>query len=406
VVLLLIEFVKLAYISWTAWLDTIKTNRMNRGGEQSMSDKDEARDTALDRVIDGRSWDAFCDGLKEAGRAVVLAEGAPDNALDRAEGWRYLTRLTRAALESFLEASDTQAPEFRCPVHETIKMGMDNPDNIYLAAPVNGKYSYKITGTRGSVHYLGFGSQAGGYGKTGSLDTTGYLEAADMQIAEDGSFEVLVSSEKQPGNWLPMTEATRLVQVRQTRLDHKNEIPAQVSITRIDGPNEPRAFLPEKTDNALASAAFFVHATSDLFRQWTEGFKLHTNQLPRFDPDKAFQAGGDPNIAYYHSYFDIQDDEALVIEFTPPECDFWNFQLGNYWLESLDYRYYPVHLNKHMAKYREDGSVRIVIAKSDPGVDNWMNTCGRNQGTMCVRWIRAKTHPTPCTRLIKLEKLK
>ncbi|NRB41865.1 MAG: DUF1214 domain-containing protein [Pseudomonadales bacterium] len=360
---------------------------------------------ALAKLISGESWHAFCDGLKEAGDKVIQADTAPDNALDRAEGYRYLARLTRAALESFLEASDTQAPEFRCPVHETIKMGMDNPDNIYLAAPVNGKYSYRISGKRGSVHYLGFGSQAGGYGKTGSLDTTGFLEASDMLIEEDGSFELIASSEKQPGNWLPMSEGTRLIQVRQTRLDHKNEIPAQVSITRIDGPNEPRAFDPARMDNALASAAFFVHATSDLFRQWTEDFKKHTNELPQFDPAKAFRAGGDPNIAYYHSFFDIGDDEALVIELTPPPCDFWNFQLGNYWLESLDYRYFPVHINKLTANYNEDGTVTVVISKKDPGVKNWMNTCGRNQGTMCVRWIRAEYHTQPITKLVKIKDL-
>ncbi len=360
---------------------------------------------ALSRLQSGASWDAFCDGLKEAGKAVIAAENTPKNALDQAEGYRYLARLTRAALESFLEASDTTAPEFRCPVHETIKMGMDNPDNIYLAAPVNGKYNYRIRGKRGSVHYLGFGSQAGGYGKTGSLDTTGFLEAADMTVDDDGSFDIIASVEPHSGNWLPMTDATRLIQVRQTRLDHKNEIPAQVTIERIDAENKPRTFAPERMDKALASAAFFVHATSDLFKQWTEDFKQHPNSLPRFDPDKAFQAGGDPNIAYYHSYFDIADDEALVIDLQPPECDFWNFQLGNYWLESLDYRYFPVHLNKLTAKYNADGSVRVVVCKTDPGVDNWMDTCGRNEGTMCVRWIRAKTHPDPQVKLIKLKDL-
>lgn len=366
---------------------------------------------ALASVIDGSSWDAFCDGLKEAGHKVIMAQNTPDNALDRAEGWRYLTRLTRSALESFVETTDNTAPEFRRAVHETIKMGMDNPDNIYLAAPVSGKYRYRITGKRGSVHYLGFGSQAGGYGKTGTLDTTGYLEAADMQVNADGSFEIIVACEKpENGNWLPMSAETKLVQVRQTRLDHKKEIPAEVKIERIDGENCPRPFDPARMDHALKSAAFFALATADLFRQWTEDFKQHTNLLPRFSPQKALQAGGDPNIAYYHSYFKIADDEALLIHLTPPQCDFWNFQLGNYWLESLDYRYYPVHLNKHTAKYNADGSVRIVIAKTNPlnlgiSADNWMNTCEHNEGTMCVRWIRAETHPDPVTQLVKLADL-
>ena len=109
---------------------------------------------AIQRVMDGACWEDFCDALKAAG-SVVLREGSPGDPLDRAEGWRYLTRLTRAALETFVEASDAQAPEFRRAVGETIKMGMDNPDNVYFSAPVNGNSEYRISGTRGTVHYLG-----------------------------------------------------------------------------------------------------------------------------------------------------------------------------------------------------------------------------------------------------------
>lgn len=374
-----------------------------------MSDKEKAALQSLERVMDGRSWNEFCDALKAAGNKVVLSSTAPTDSLQRAEGFRYMARLTRAALESFLEAADTQAPEFSRAVHETIKMGMDNPDNIYLAAPVNGSYTYKITGNRGTVHYLGFGAQAGGYGKTNSLDTTGYLEAKDIILDANGNFEIIASSEqpKNAKNWLKMTPDTKLIQVRQTRLDHKKEIPAAVKIERIDGPNQPRHLSAERVDKALQGAAFFIAGTSQLFAQWAEDFRKQPNTLPRFDPAKATQAGGDPNIAYYHGYFKLADDEALVIEVTPPVCDFWNFQLANYWLESLDYRYFPVHLNKHMATYNADGSVRIVVSKNKPvsPIANWLDTCGRNEGTMCVRWIRSSSFPQPKTTVVKLNSL-
>ncbi len=114
---------------------------------------------SVQRILDGRSWEEFCDTLKAAG-SVVLSESSPDDPFNRAEGWRYLTRLTRAAFETFVESGDAQAPEFRLTAHETIKMGMDNPDNIYQSCSINGKYRYRITGTRGTVHFLGFGTQA------------------------------------------------------------------------------------------------------------------------------------------------------------------------------------------------------------------------------------------------------
>lgn len=374
---------------------------------------DEARAEALEALRDGSAWDAFCDQLKVAGK-IVLDESVPDNDIDRVEGYRYLARLTRCALESYLESADNRAPEFRRPVHETIKMGMDNPDNVYLSAPVDSRYRYRVSGTRGTVHYLGFGTQSGGYGKTGNLETTGYLEAADMTLEADGRFSIIVSAERpnDADNWLPMAPDSRMIQVRQTRLDHSQEVIAQVAIERIDEQGQsiskPRPFLPERLAPALQSAGKFVQGTAHVFKSWTDGFKAHSNTLPRFSPDVAFKAGGDPNIAYYHSYFDIKDDEALEITLNPPECDFWNFQLGNYWLESLEYRYFPVHINNHTARYEADGSVVVTVSKYKPDTEvaNWLDTCGRNQGTMCVRWIRAKAEdtdlPVPRVKIITI----
>jgi hypothetical protein len=379
---------------------------MSEANNQSDA-KEIAKQASIARVMDGRSWDDFCDALKKAGHDIVLAPTAPTNPLDRAEGWRYLSRLTRGALESMLEAADTQAPEFSRAVHETIKMGMDRPRTIFISPRQSMAISPTALPARAARCITwALGAQSGGYGKTASLDTSGYLEAKDMQINPDGSFEIIASSTPQKGNWLRMAPESRLIQVRQTRMDHKKEIPAQVKIERIDGPNQPRHLIAERVDKALAGAAMFIAGSAGLFARWTEDFRQHPNTLPRFNPDVALAAGGDPNIAYYHGYFSLADDEALVVEFTPPECDFWNLQLANYWLESLDYRYFPVHVNKGTAHYNADGSVRIVISKStisnQVNTPNWLDTCGRNEGTMCLRWIRASEHPQPQARVVKI----
>ncbi len=359
------------------------------------------------RIVDGRTWSEFCDTLKAAG-ALVLDAATPEDPLTRAEGFRYLSRLTRAALETFVEASDAQAPAFRQATGPTVKMGMDNPDNVYLSAPVNGGFDYRIRGKRGTVYYLGFGSQAGNYGATGSLNTTGYLEAKDMAIDPDGSFTIIASSKEQPAgvNWLPMQPETRMIQVRQTRVDHRDEVLAQVEIERIDGPNQPQPLEPARLDRMFAGAASFVAGCARLFKSWADGFQEHVNRLPRFPHEKAFAAGGDPNIAYYHSAWRLAPDEALVIEVIPPKCDYWNFQLANYWLESLDYRYHDIHVNKGTARYRPDGSVRVVVAHEDPGCENWLDPSGHEAGTMCWRWIRAVEHPEPACRVVKLSSLR
>ncbi len=360
---------------------------------------------ARKRLMTGRSWEEFCDTLKAAGQ-TILAGGSPSEDIDRAEGFRYLSRLARAALETFVEYNDPDAPVLHRPVHETAKIGADNPDNHYQHATLSGRHTYRITGSRGTIHYLGLATQTGGVASSGDSVQSGYLEGSDLEIGPDGAFEIVLSCEPQPGNWLPMQPETSTLIVRQTYLDRASETPADLRIERVGGDPRPAPLTPEKMDRGLKAAAGLVVACSSLFSNWAQGFRdKHNNQLPQFDNAISMGAGGDPNICYYHSYWQLAPDEALVIEVTPPECESWNFQLDNHWMESLDYRYFTISLNKHTAVSRDDGSVRLVVAHEDPGTDNWIETAGHSQGTMCFRWIRAHEHPQPQTRVAKLSEL-
>jgi hypothetical protein len=363
-----------------------------------------ASDANAERVLDGSAWADFCDGLKQAGD-VILREASPHDALDRAEGFRYLSRLARVALESFLEFADPAFPVLRRPAHETVKIGADNPDNYYQSAPISGAHEYRISGNRGTIHYLGFGTYAGGYGSSGRRGQDGYREAGDLEIGPDGDFELIVSTEERPGNWLPMQPDSSLLIVRQTFRDRANESIANLRIERLGGARTPAPFTPALLDRGLRAAAAYVNGTASLFADWAEGFAKRPNELPKFDPAVAAAAHGDPNIAYYHGYWELGPDEALLIEATPPPCDYWNFQLNNHWMESLDYRYHRIALNHQEARLRSDGSVRLVVAHQDPGTDNWLDTAGHSRGTMCLRWIGAEEHPEPTTKVVKLAEL-
>ncbi len=308
---------------------------------------------------------------------------------------------------AFIEHADPKAPVLHRVVHETVKMGADNPDNFYQTAAISGEYEYRIFGQRNTVKYLSFGTQIGHYGSGGGMPPTGFLEASDIEVNDDGFFEIVLSCDKKEKNWLPMTPETGTLVLRQTFLDRETEIPADLTIERIggdiDGKKEPSQLTPQIVEAGLKSTSTLVAGASLLFSKWARDFQKHSNELPMFDPDVSNAAGGDPNIIYYHSHWALASDEALVIDAMPPECEHWNFQLNNYWMESLDYRYYQIHTNKHLASYRQDGSVRIVVAHSNPNVPNWIHTTGHESGTMCFRWIKAKEHPQPQTRVVKLK---
>ncbi len=358
------------------------------------------------KVMDGSAWDEFCDALKHAGK-IIQSPKAPKDAFDQAEGYRYLTRLLRGGLESFLEFRDPEFPQLRCGAHETIKLGADNPDNRYESCSVNPKNDYRLFGTRGTVDYLGIGSVINKYATGGGMKTTGYIDAREMTINDDGSFELIISQREHPGNWLPIGPETNSINVRQTFQDRINEKPAELKIERIGAEGErPAPLTAEKLVRGLQGATMFVQGSAKLFEDWSESFLPTNNQLPPADQAYCQAIGGDPNIFYFHSAWELADDEVLVIEAsTIPECQTWNFQLDNWWMESLDYRHHTIHVNKHTAHYEDDGSVVVYISHTDPGKPNWVETAGHKLGTMCWRWIGADEHPLLNVRVVKFADL-
>lgn len=359
------------------------------------------------RILDGTAWNNFCDALKEAGE-IVNSDKAPQDAFNRAEGYRYLTRLLRGGLESFLEHRDPAFPQLRCGAHETIKLGADNPDNRYESAPLNPQFDYRISGIRGSVDYLGLSTIINKYASGGTMEVTGHIDARGLDISPDGTLEIIISQREHSGNWLPMGPKTNSITVRQTFQDRIEERRAELKIERIGaGDDRPEPLSAEKLERGLQGAVRFVKGSSQMFENWAESFLPTNNQLPPADQDYCQSIGGDPNIFYFHSAWELAADEVLVID-APliPECQTWNFQLDNWWMESLDYRHHTIHINKDTAHYNPNGSVRVVVSHTDPGVPNWVETAGHAMGTMCWRWIGAQEHPELDTQVMKLAELK
>jgi len=76
-------------------------------------------------------------------------------------------------------------------------------------------------------------------------------------------------------------------------------------------------------------------------------------------------------------------------------------------MESFDYRHRPINTNNHLARKDADGSWTIVVAAEDPGVPNWLDTGGRREGFLLLRWVLAgDAPPTPTCRLVEVASLR
>ncbi|MDG3009432.1 DUF1214 domain-containing protein [Rhodococcus sp. D2-41] len=349
-------------------------------------------------------WNEFCDRLREAGQGLIDA-AAPQDTLTQDEGVRYLLRLLRYSSLNNIEYSDPMYPEFTYALDPNVKckIGADNPDNIYMSARISGKHRYRISGSRGTVPLITFGSKASRYHLDGTMASTGEISTDEIPVDADGNFSFIASVDRPAeGAWLPLAADTNGLVGRQSFQDRSTEIPAQVRIELIDEAPQPAPIDTDAFARQLKLTTAFVKGTAATFAKWTKMFMTRPNELPDWGQDHFQNAGGDPTIFYLHGYWKLAEDEAWVIETEVPDCEYWNFVLQNWWMESLDHDRMNTYINNHTAELNDDGTLTIVVAAKDPGFGNWISTAFHDEGTALMRWVGADNHPLPSCKVVKL----
>jgi hypothetical protein len=95
--------------------------------------------------------------------------------------------------------------------------------------------------------------------------------------------------------------------------------------------------------------------------------------------------------------FELNYDEALVVTLNPLGAEYLGIVLTNPWLRTLSYDHRITSLNNLSARPNADGSFTFVIASRDPGVQNWLDTCGLRSGIILARWELFSRRPSKTT---------
>jgi hypothetical protein len=364
-------------------------------------------DPADRRIMTGEAWEAFCDALKRAGR-LVLADGVPASARDRAEGFRYLTRLLAAGITTCVEHADGDAPSFGRMVDYDMRWGLDCPDCLYLYATVRGDAAYRIYGNRGSARHIDIQVNWGhfGEGEISAWGTVSAINGLELQSEADGSFALYLGGEQRDGNWLPLAPNAEFVLIRQYFNDWEREQPADLYIERI---GVDIAHPPLRTGQIAARLerlSMWLEKGGGLWERMSRAaLDLAPNTLAVYRAQDSDQRAGMQGQAYGIGNFRCAPDEAVIVEFTPPPCRYWSIGLADWYWQSLDFAERQTSLNGHQAALDSDGMFRAVIAHEDPGVANWLDTAGHTQGTLAARFLLADAAPQPSTRVVKLAEL-
>jgi hypothetical protein len=356
-------------------------------------------------VTSGTAWTDFCEDLKSAG-AQILRDDAPTSPLDRATGFRHLMGLLWTGINQAMAYSSPLHPRFSQVARTDIfKWGLDCPDAAYRSATIDGSLNYRITGRLGTAHYLSFQVNEG-------MANHGNLRGDQLELEADGSFVLWVGSQAQSGNWMPTPPKADFLIVRQFFYDWSSEEAAALQIERVPGPDDaavepgnPNAPTPDRVARQLSSIATWLNASAKFWVDVEIMGQMSDRNL--FQPATAKpESGGAIENLNGWGHFDLGPDEALIIDVQPAIALYWSVHLGNFWWESLDYCYRHTSLNGFQATLDADGRFRAVVAHQDPGVANWLDTCGHRTGPMLFRWIVADHAPDPTCTVVPFSEIR
>jgi hypothetical protein len=305
----------------------------------------------------------------------------------------------------------------------------DNPDTIYRFMGVNAASTYVIRGqfTDPVPAETTFSVLTGLSG-----NTTQVLSGRDLAINPDGTFTITVSSAPAaPGekNHLQLPNDATLIAARNTLSDWNDQQPMTLSIERASGPPNslfsqlggfaipfigplvvsnpllttlvslipPLPYVPPILRGAVTAvimalgiqreAQYMAVATTDP----QTGQRIGANVLKNPTSNAEFLA----TQLQSAGYFQLADDQALVVTIDPGDAGYFVVPVTNDWTITDNYWDQQTSLNIAQAvKNADNKTYTIVISPTDPGVTNWVSTGGLNQGTISIRFQDLPVNPT------------
>jgi hypothetical protein len=322
-----------------------------------------------------------------------------------AEARVMLLHTLNHALDVWLGA-DPARPAFRLWHYPDKKLFGDNPDAIYYETPISADHSYRIKGNTGGATYTSFSVELAKKpgDRIGKLGAT--LNDTEFEIESNGNYEIRASATPQEGNWLQLApDAVSITTRHYFELEQSVATDPLRHIPLVIEPVEPPGPAPAPTD---ASVADSIHRVAQWLDRSVNPFGEDmqfpwVSRIPNKLPAPSRDTGNEDigyaamDNVYSMAPFVLKSDQALVVRGRWPKCRFANVVLWNRFLQSFDYRYRTVSLNRKQTTLEKDGSFKMILAHEDPGLPNWLDTEGRMVGLMFWRFQLPEEEIEPLT---------
>lgn len=354
------------------------------------------------------SWNALMQELAPIGDAAAEKLIDPTDPQARQDLFRFLHEMMSQAFFA-LQMQDPRYPDFWPMFNQVYAYGFANPDDAYYQAAIEEDGVYRISGVRGTTRIVDFEVGSGDfvpYGKGRLGPTLAHYDLdADVHLDKAGRFEVVLSAERPKdwkGDWWKLDKTATFLWVRQRAYDWTNEVDGRFAIERLDLPAARPRDSADRVAAGLRQLPAWTAAWAEWRAQWIKRLK-DKGLVNKVEAQDLSKQGGIANQRYLQGLFDLQPDEALILETSiPKECRYWGFQLADEMTNTLDWMNRQSSLNGFTTRRDGDGKVRIVIASRDPGVPNWLDVVEHRRGMIVGRWKECSSYPEPTITKLKV----
>jgi len=354
----------------------------------------------------GRAFAELAATLGQIEAEYIGRDRGTESAEERAARRYLVANALQHGFQCWFEA-DPQRPVFQRWLSPTKKLLGDNPDAVYYGAITDPAGTYRIRGNTLGAVYTSFTVEAGAQEGHLSKGLVSTLNDDEIEVAADGSYEIIASPDPQPRNWLKLAPNAGSITTRHywewernVAADPTFHVPLWIEPLEPPGPAAPMddaaiAAGIRRVINFVRGATIdFPDLPPEVMPAWVS---REVNRFSGAEPGDSNTGIGysAKDIDYRQTIYELDLDQALVMRGRFPRCRFANVVLWNHRLQTPPYRYRRVSLNRRQVRYQADGSFEIVVAHRNPGRPNWIDPAGVRSGMIFWRFLLPEEEVAP-----------
>lgn len=353
--------------------------------------------TAQSGQLYDEAWAYYKSALETTRQLLVDAPQYQLSQMARTQAHLYLQQVQATAYNTIIAPRHDYPRLYTQHVWEPIYSWLaPNPDFIYAYTTLNPRRTYRLSGRVGDAKMIILQLQSMLFGT--EMKPLGSKQVHDLEVAGDGSFEIILSAKEQSGNWMALDPGfdENIMTIRRAIVSPDEDIGALAIEPLDDEAAEPFEYTPERLAKRIKAAA-----DQTVFVTEKIALALYANTMKLGGGTNGSwvwggagsDIGGAEDATYGFVPYEMAPDEAIIIEADVPETIYWGAQLNDTWLNTLDYIYHQSSLSGGQAQLSADGKFRAVISVMDPGIANWLDPVGNLHGVLILRWYQAARKP-------------